>query len=188
MRYLAMLLGTGAIVGLDQLTKYLTTTHILCRPYELNGQIISCAQAIDPASSAGLPQTIPALDGVFHLTHFHNTGMAFSLLEGARWLFLALTVLILTVAVLAVVKKWLTHPLSLVALTFIVGGGIGNMIDRALHGAVVDMIELEFMNFAVFNVADSFVCVGAALLVIWAIFFDRKKPEPVKEAEHDDSV
>ena len=62
-------------------------------------------------------------------------------------------------------------------MTCIVGGGVGNLIDRARLGYVVDMIALDFMDFAVFNVADCFVCIGAALLVIWALFFDRKKRE-----------
>ena len=163
MRYLLMVLGTGAIVGLDQWTKYLTVQNI------------------------PLYGTVPVWDGVFHLTYFRNTGMAFSLLEGARWFFLVLTAVFLAVAVLAVVKKWLEHPLSLVALTFIVGGAIGNLIDRAMTGAVVDMIELEFMRFAVFNVADCFLTVGTALLVIWILFFDRKKAAP-KEASHDDPL
>lgn len=153
MRYVLMALGAAAMVGLDQLTKYWTVQNI------------------------PLGTQVPAWPGVFHLTHFQNTGMAFSMLEGARWLFLILTAVVLAALVVAVAKKWLRHPLALAAVTFIVGGGIGNMIDRALYGYVVDMIEVEFMNFAIFNVADSFVCIGAALLVIWAIFFDKKKPE-----------
>ena len=164
MRYLAMLLGAGAIVGLDQLTKYLTVQRI------------------------PLYGSVPVWDGVFHLTYFRNTGMAFSLLEGARWFFLVLTAAFLVVAVLAVCKKWLTHPLALTALTMIVGGGVGNMIDRAIHGYVVDMIEVDFMNFAIFNVADCFVTIGAVLLVIWAIFFDRRKPKTPEEAADDHSL
>ena len=164
MRYLAMALGAGAIVGLDQLTKYLTVQYI-----PLHG-------------------TVPVWDGIVHLTYFRNTGMAFSLLEGARWLFLVLTAAFLVVAVLAVVKKWLTHPLALTALTMIVGGGVGNMIDRAIHGSVVDMIEVDFMSFAIFNVADCFVTIGAVLLVVWAIFFDRRTPKTPEEAADDHSL
>lgn len=175
MRYLAMVLGAGAIVGLDQLSKFWITEHVRCRAYELAGQVLQCAQ------SPGLPDTVPVWDGVVHLTHFHNTGMAFSMLEGARWLFLVLTAVVLAAVVVLVAKKWLTHPLALTAVTMIAGGGVGNMIDRALHGAVVDMIEVEFMRFAIFNVADCFVVVGTILLAIWAIFLDRKKPEKPPE-------
>ena len=153
MQYVLMALGAAVMVGLDQLTKYWTVQNI------------------------PLGEQVPVWPGVFHLTHFRNTGMAFSMLEGGRWIFLTLTAVVLALLIAAVVKKWLRHPLALAAVVFIVGGGLGNMIDRALYGYVVDMIEVEFMRFAVFNVADSFVCIGAALLVIWAIFFDRKKPE-----------
>ena len=151
MQYVLMALGAAVMVGLDQLTKYWTVQNI------------------------PLGEQVPVWPGVFHLTHFRNTGMAFSMLEGGRWLFLILTVAVLAALVVAVAKKWLHHPVALAAVVFIVGGGIGNMIDRAIHGYVVDMIEVEFMRFAIFNVADSFVCIGAALLVIWAVFFDRKK-------------
>ena len=140
MQYVLMALGAAVMVGLDQLTKYWTVQNI------------------------PLGEQVPVWPGVFHLTYFRNTGMAFSMLEGARWLFLILTAVVLAALVVAVAKKWLRHPLALAAVVFIVGGGIGNMIDRAVQGYVVDMIEVEFMRFAVFNVADSFVCIGAALL------------------------
>ena len=157
MRYLWITLAAAAMVGLDQLTKYWTVRSI-----PLGGEL-------------------PVWDGVFHLTYVQNTGMAFSMLEGARWLFLILTVAVLAALVVAVARRWLTHPVALAAVACVIGGGVGNLIDRAVHGYVVDMIELEFMRFAVFNVADCFVCIGAALLLVWAVFFDRrdrKEPEP----------
>ena len=165
MGYLAMFLGAGAIVGLDQLTKYLTVQHI-----PLGGMV-------------------PVWDGVFCLTHLHNTGMAFSLLQGRRWLFLLLTAACLVLAVVAVVRRWLTHPVELAAVTCIVGGAVGNMIDRAVQGYVVDMIELQFMDFAIFNVADCFVCVGAALLVLGSIVAGRHRPDKKTEGDgHDAAV
>ena len=138
MRFLWIILSAAVMVGLDQWTKALTVANI-----PLGGEV-------------------PFWDGVFHFTHFQNTGMAFSMLEGARWLF-------------AVGKRWIHGPLGVAAVACIVGGGVGNLIDRAVHGYVVDMIELEFMDFAIFNVADCFVCIGAALLVLWVLVFDRKK-------------
>ena len=157
MRYIWMALSAAAMVALDQLTKFWTVRNI-----PLGGEV-------------------PVWDGVFHLTHFQNTGMAFSMLQGARWLFLILTAAVLAALIWAVARKKLTHPLALAAVTCIVGGGVGNLIDRAVQGYVVDMIEVEFMRFAIFNVADCFVCIGAALLLVWAVFFDRrdrKEPEP----------
>lgn len=148
------------IVALDQWTKYLTVQNI------------------------PLGEIVPFWDGVFHFTHIRNTGMAFSMLEGGRWFFLVMTLAAFALMAVALKKKWVNHPVGLVALFMIAGGAVGNLIDRVWLGYVVDMIEVEFMRFAVFNVADCAVCVGAALLVIYAFFFDedsRKK----KEKSHD---
>lgn len=140
-------------VVLDQVTKALVTAYI---PYG---------------------GTVPVWPGVFHLTHCRNTGMAFSLLEGGRWFFLVVTLLVFAVLAYVLKKKWITHPVGLWALAAIVGGAVGNLIDRVRLGYVVDMIEVEFMRFAVFNVADCFVVCGAILLVVYALFFDRKARE-----------
>ena len=147
------------IVILDQFTKYLTVQNI-----PLGG-------------------VVPVWDGVFHFTHIRNTGMAFSMLEGGRWFFLVMTLAAFVLLAVCLKKKWVTHPVGLWALALIAGGAVGNLIDRVLYGYVVDMIEVEFMRFAVFNVADCAVCVGAALLVIYAFFFD--KSEKKEEKSHD---
>lgn len=157
MLYFILAVFSLLIVCADQITKYLTVAHI------------------------PLGDIIPVWDGVFHFTYLRNTGMAFSLLEGGRWFFLVLTIAALVLMVLAVVKKWVVHPTGLWALAAIAGGAVGNLIDRIRFGYVVDMIEVEFMDFAVFNVADSFVVCGAVLLVIYEIFFDKQK----KETGHD---
>ncbi len=149
-RYVLMPLGAALIAVADQLTKYWTV-----RAIPLYG-------------------TVPLLDGVVRLTHLRNTGMAFSLFEGGRWLFLVLTAVFLVLAALAVWKDWLPHPLARAALVMLSGGAVGNLIDRLRTGAVVDMIELEFIRFAVFNVADIFITLGVVLLMVWAVFFDRK--------------
>ena len=146
------------IVLLDQVTKYLTVANI-----PLGG-------------------TVPVWDGVFHFTYVKNTGMAFSLLEGGRWFFLVMTLAAFALLAVALKKKWITHPTGLWALAAIAGGAVGNLIDRVRLGYVVDMIEVEFMRFAVFNVADCFVVCGAVLLVVYAFFFDKPKKE---EASHD---
>lgn len=159
MLYLALILFSIVIVCLDQLTKYLVVANI------------------------ALGEVVPVWDGVFHLTYLRNTGMAFSLLEGGRWFFLVLTVISLTLIVLTIRKKWVSKPAELWALAAIAGGAVGNMIDRARFGYVVDMIEVEFMDFAVFNVADSFVVCGAAVLVIWTLFFDKQKKENTHETD-----
>ena len=69
-----------------------------------------------------------------------------------------------------------------VALSFIVGGGVGNMIDRVLLGYVIDFFDFCLINFAIFNVADSFVCVGAGMLALWVIL-DTVEEEKKNKAE-----
>ena len=139
------------IVVLDQFTKYLTVAHI-------------------PIGTA-----IPAIPGLFQLTYVQNTGMAFSMLQGGRWFFLIMTLVAFVIMGYAVKKNWITHPTGLWALAAIAGGAVGNLIDRVRLGYVIDMIEVTFMRFAVFNVADCFVVCGAILLVIYAFFFEKSK-------------
>lgn len=153
MRFLWIIISAMVMVALDQWTKALTVANI-----PLGGDV-------------------PFWDGVFHFTHFQNTGIAFSMFEGARWILLALTALMIVALLFAVGKRWIHGFVGVAAVALVVGGGLGNLIDRARLGYVVDMIELDFMDFAIFNVADCFICVGAALLVIWALFLDRKKEE-----------
>jgi len=149
MLYAVLAVFAALSVVLDQISKYLTVKYI------------------------PLHEIVPLWDGVVHLTHLRNTGMAFSMLQGGRWFFLVMTLVVFVLLGLAIRKKWVSHPVSLWALAAIVGGAIGNLIDRVRLGYVVDMIEVEFMNFAVFNVADCFVVCGAILLVIYAFFFDK---------------
>lgn len=130
-------------------------------------------------------ETVPLIQDVLHLTYLENTGAAFGILKNNRWIFLVIS----TVAIIALVayiakfppkSKWLG-----VGLSFIVGGGIGNMIDRVLLGYVVDFIDFRLINFAVFNVADSFVCVGAVLVLIYVFFFSDNKKEVKNAADTD---
>lgn len=157
MFYVFLVLVAAAVAVLDQLVKLLVVANI-----PLGG-------------------TVPAIPGLFHLTYLQNTGAAFSMLEGQRTFFLILTLLFLAAVVLCAVKKWLDRP-YLWILAAITGGAIGNLIDRMAFGYVVDMIELEFMQFAVFNVADMFITCGAVVLAVYALLIDRtdgkKKEKP----------
>ncbi|MBQ8208334.1 MAG: signal peptidase II [Clostridia bacterium] len=125
-------------------------------------------------------ETIPIIKDVLHLTYLENTGAAFGILKNNRWVFLVIS----TIAIIAIVfylikfppkNKWLGFGLS-----FFAGGGIGNMIDRILLGYVVDFVDFRLIDFAVFNIADSFVCIGAALMVIYIFFFSEDKKKEVK--------
>ncbi len=151
MQYILMALCAAAITAADQLTKYLVVQNIPLRA------------------------KVPVIDGLFHLTYVQNTGAAFSLFQGMQWLF-AGVFLILTVAIIwefskkrmpfTTFERWL--------IVCIYAGGLGNMIDRLRLGYVVDMIEVEFMNFAVFNVADCFITCGCIALMAHLIFFNKE--------------
>lgn len=145
-----MALFVAGIVITDQVTKYLTVTHI------------------------ALYQDVPVIDGLFHFTYIQNTGAAFSSFEGQHWLF-ALIFLVFTVLVLwEYFKKPLPlKPFERWCVAAIYGGGLGNMIDRVRFGYVVDMLDTVFVNFPVFNVADIFITCGSILLFGHLFFFNK---------------
>ena len=119
------------------------------------------------------------LPGIVAVHPTANTGMAFSMLSGR-----GLLLIILTAALVAALAGWLIlsrrpQPSGLRAgLWLIVGGGLGNLIDRVAFGHVIDFIELEFIYFAVFNVADMAICIGAAAVAISVILDERRKEHP----------
>lgn len=151
--------------------------------------IVAFDQAVKYWSSnvlAAAPgQTMQLIPGFMHLRYWENTGAAFSMFSNATWVLAVLS------AVMACVVIWLLFKfrridswLFKLALCFIAGGAIGNLIDRFFLGYVVDMLEFSFVNFAIFNVADSFVCVGAVMLAVFIIWFwDKHKKEEQKERE-----
>ena len=151
MLYLWMGLFAAGIVAVDQWTKFWVVNNI--KPME----------------------ELPGIDKIFNLTFFKNDGAAFSMLSGQQWLF-ALLFAVLTVAV--VLDFWKKYmPFSKFERWCIVAvwaGGLGNMIDRVRLGYVIDMVDLSFMEFAVFNVADCFITCGCIALMVSLIFFNRK--------------
>lgn len=157
------------VVGFDQITKYFAEKNL--------------ADA-----------SVSVIPNVFSFDLTYNKGIAWGLLKDQRWVFLSLsTVAIIGIGVLYFyIKK--QHPLLRLSLGFILGGGIGNMIDRIFNPkGVVDFIKTDFMDFPYFNVADSFITVGAIMFAVYLIFYDRKqeKPlvfdKPLKEAASEDS-
>ncbi len=110
---------------------------------------------------------VAIIEDVLHFTYVENRGMAFGLLADHRAIFLIASVI--GIGLLALyLFKFTSRPLSRVALSMIVGGGIGNMIDRIRLGFVVDFIDFCAFDFWVwvFNIADAAVCVGAALFIL----------------------
>ncbi len=130
------------IVAFDQITKYLVQRYLT------DGKIVTF-----------IPKVV-------QFRYAENTGMAFSLLGGARWFFIVLTAAVCIGALWYLFSNrcrslWLYWSVGVV-----VSGGIGNLIDRIRLSYVIDFIEPTFVNFAIFNIADSAVTLGAISLVI----------------------
>lgn len=150
----------AVLVALDQLVKYLVLQNI-----PLGGHV-------------------PFIPYLVELTYVQNTGAAFALFEEHTWL-LALVSLAASVLLAAALwKNFFHHPLGKLTLTLLLAGAVGNLIDRALRGFVVDMFNLLFMHFAVFNVADICVVVGGISAGLYYLFL-APKLEPREEKDHD---
>jgi len=134
------------VIGLDQFTKYLSTLHL------------------------ALVNSIPVFPG-FDLTLRHNTGAAFNLLAGAsgwqRWFFIGLALVVGVVIYIWLSKLSPKEKQEGLALSLILGGAIGNLIDRIVNGQVTDFILLYYKEWQwpVFNLADTAICIGVLLLV-----------------------
>lgn len=125
------------------------------------------ARSLLPALPGG---SFPLLPGIVHLTYAENTGVAFSMLQIAPWLLALLTFLVLAIAAFAL-RRWVRPTrLSSCLVWALLGGGLGNCIDRLLYGYVVDFIELRFIHFAIFNVADIAVTISCILLALMTAF------------------
>ena len=162
MKKFLWLLPIAAVIGLDQLTKYLAVLFL--KPIK----------------------TFPIIENVLHLTYIENTGAAFGILKNHRWVFMVIS----TIAIIALIAFMLGsynkkhyNVLLYIGLSLVAGGGIGNMIDRILLGYVVDFVDFRLINFAVFNVADIFVCVGCALILFYVIKSDIDETRKKKALE-----
>ena len=140
MRKVAIPLTILALIGLDQWVKHWVVANI------------------------ALNQVIKAIPGLFSLTYLQNRGAAFSILQ--KYFFVILTVLVIGAALVYLVKNYQKSLWLVLSLVLIISGGIGNFIDRVHLGYVVDMVQLDFIDFAIFNVADSYLTVGVLLLIL----------------------
>ena len=131
-----------------------------------------------------LGQSQPLLPPLLQLTRVHNYGAAWSSFSGARWLLIILTAVGMGVLAWLLVKV-VRHPLGQWSLACILGGGIGNLIDRVRLGYVVDMLDTMFMDFPVFNVADVFVVCGTICALIYYLAFYGKYDEKHRENKTD---
>ena len=128
--------------------------------------------ALDQWVKAYVIQQIPLgevrswIPNLVSLTYLQNRGAAFSMLQDQQWFFAIITLVVMAGA-LWYLHKHMEYSLWMVfGLTLIIAGGLGNFIDRMSQGFVVDMFHLDFINFAIFNVADSYLTVGVIVLLI----------------------
>ncbi len=136
-------------------------------------------------------EDVRAIPFLFNLTYVENKGAAWGMLADRRWVFMLISAV--SIVLLMIVQyKFSTAPkMFCIPLAMIIGGGIGNMIDRISLGYVVDFLQFDFWkDFPVFNVADSFVTVSAVILGIYLIFFDKtvlvdKKKEKTENESAD---
>lgn len=112
---------------------------------------------------------VTVIPGVLEFTYVENRGAAFGMLADHRWVFLAASSVAIAAIIGYLAVKRPQSRLIRVSLALIAGGGVGNMIDRVARGYVTDFINPTFVDFYVFNVADSCVCVGCGLLIIWML-------------------
>lgn len=143
---------------------------------------------------ANLPMgdEIAVWPGVVHLSHVLNRGAAWGMLEGQRWLLVAVTIGVLAGAVAMARSVARSGSLAASGLGLIAGGAVGNLIDRVRFGTVTDMIDLDtpfswVRHFPVFNVADSALTVGVCLLLIRALFAGERRDSEPRNSEPRDS-
>lgn len=130
-----------------------------------------------------LGESKTVIDGVLNFTYVHNDGGAWGLMSGHTWLLLGLTALIMIVCVAMLMKNGFKSKTLFWAICLILSGGIGNMIDRIFRGGdVVDFIQVTFIDFPVFNIADCAVCIGAGLLILYFIL-DMMKERRLHKAQ-----
>jgi signal peptidase II len=175
MRFLAAI--ALPLYALDQLTKWWIYTHFALVPSERN-------LALFPGAierTRHLPLEHDVIPGWFQIVHWGNTGAAFSFLSDHPWVFIVLSIAAFIGLLVAWKKDAFTDAPSRLAVPLILGGILGNVTDRFVHGYVVDFLLVDLhVRFAdpwpAFNVADSCIFVAAALFIVAAISDARKKP------------
>ena len=141
----------------DQLTKLFTVKHL------------------------ALHESADVIPGIFRFTYIQNRGAAFGMLDEHRWVFMIISTVAIVALLIYLFKFAPRNILLNVGLSLVIGGGIGNMIDRVALGYVVDFLDFYAFDFWVwvFNVADACVCVGAAVIALYLVI------DIVKEAKNE---
>ncbi|MBQ8569660.1 MAG: signal peptidase II [Oscillospiraceae bacterium] len=156
------LISVALLAGLDQLFKYMAVSNIA------EGEIVKVLSAGEW--------------DILKFTFYKNSGAAFSSLQGKIPFLIAVTVVMMGLLVFYLIKYKPESRFAVVCIVMIIGGGIGNLIDRILLGYVVDFLILWPFTF-IFNFADICVVIGAILLMIYIIFFDKSEEKKQETAE-----
>lgn len=149
------ILIVSLIIAADQFTKHLAVSHL---------------RDID---------SIEIVKGVFSLTYVENRGAAFGILQNQRWFFILLTCLICIGMTYFLISQANISLVLRISLAMVLGGAIGNLIDRVRLGYVVDMLHFTLIDFPVFNIADCFVVSGTILLAFYVLFMEGKNEREI---------
>ena len=149
------LIAAVLLVAVDQITKYIALTQL------------------KPIGS------VTFIDGFMDFTFVENRGAAFGIFSGKTWLLLVISIIICAVLVWAMTKMPKTKEYRKLRVTFvlILSGAVGNIIDSALRGYVVDFFEFTFIKWPVFNMADIYVVVGTIVMAVIIMFFMKDEKE-----------
>ncbi|KAF6617172.1 signal peptidase II [Paenibacillus jamilae] len=130
------------------------------------------------ATRMELYEQIPVIGNFFLITSHRNRGAAFGILEGQRWLFIVITIVVV-IGIVWYLRKTVRAGQKLlpVALSLVLGGAVGNFLDRAISGEVVDFAQFNFgsYTFPIFNVADSAIVIGVALIILDTLLESRRE-------------
>ena len=153
-----MLIATVVLIAADQLTK-----------------MWAVAQLHDAE------RVIPVINEIFEFRYAENPGVAFSMLEGQRWIFIPITLLVGGVILIMMFRSPLRcYPLFNITCVLVLSGAIGNLIDRIAYGYVIDFLYFRLIDFPIFNFADCCVVVGAILMFIFFIFVLKDDDMPLR--------
>lgn len=126
--------------------------------------------------------TVKVFGDIFKLTYVENRGVAFGMFQGMQWIFIAVTVIMLFLIIFYMFKKRPQGKLVYIASALIIGGGIGNMIDRIYYGFVIDYLSFSFFP-PVCNFADYCITIGVFLLAVYLLFFTDSFKNDKKELQ-----
>lgn len=159
MPVIALIIGV-LLAAVDQIIKYFVLTYL------------------QPVGSVNV------IYGLFRLTYVENKGVAFGMFSDMRWFFVVITAILIAIIIYIMFKKKPTGKMFYVSAALIIGGGIGNLIDRIFYGFVVDYLSVSFFP-PVCNFADYCITVGTVLLIVYVLFFSNvmKSEKKVKKSD-----